>query len=130
MKNNNSIRKINEELAVTGEINLEKLHNIAKDGYQSILNLQLPNEEYWWPDEQKVSELLGLNYANIPINFEELNDQIASLVFETIQKLPKPIIVHCDNCIRASAIVLLYFSNKQGMDFKKSWEQNSQLFLI
>ncbi|MTJ10419.1 beta-lactamase hydrolase domain-containing protein [Anabaena sp. UHCC 0204] len=122
------VRKITQELAIVGQVTPEQLHDIANDGYKSILNLRFADEKDWWEDEQKQTEDLGLNYVNIPIKFEELNPQISLEIFAVINQLPKPILIHCDNAIRSAAIVLLYIANKQGIEFDQVWEQNPKLF--
>ncbi|MTJ53043.1 hypothetical protein FJR38_10490 [Anabaena sp. UHCC 0253] len=122
------VRKITQELAIVGQVTPEQLHDIANDGYKSILNLRFADEKDWWEDEQKQTEDLGLSYANIPIKFEELNPQISLEIFAVINQLPKPILIHCDNAIRSAAIVLLYIANKQGIEFDQVWEQNPKLF--
>jgi protein tyrosine phosphatase (PTP) superfamily phosphohydrolase (DUF442 family) len=56
----NLIRKINQELAISGQITLEHLHQLADDGYKSVLNLCFANESISWTNEQQKSEFLGL----------------------------------------------------------------------
>jgi protein tyrosine phosphatase (PTP) superfamily phosphohydrolase (DUF442 family) len=56
----NLIRKINQELAISGQITLEYLHQLADDGYKSVLNLCFANESISWTNEQQKSEFLGL----------------------------------------------------------------------
>jgi uncharacterized protein (TIGR01244 family) len=124
------VRKITEQLAISGQITPEQITDIARDGYKSVLNLRFPDEKDWWEDEQQQIEDLGLNYVNIPMKFEELNPQFALVVFTIMENLPKPILIHCDNGIRAVAIVLFYIANKQGIEFDQVWEKNSQFFLL
>ncbi|HLP91057.1 MAG TPA: sulfur transferase domain-containing protein [Nostocaceae cyanobacterium] len=123
------IRKINQELAITGQITAEQLQQIALEGYKSVLNLCLSTETYFWNYEQERTELLGLKYVNLPTKIEEVNHQNSLRIFKTISDLPKPTLIHCDNSMRAAAIVLLYIATKQGIAFDTAWQQTVKLGL-
>ncbi|HLO88223.1 MAG TPA: sulfur transferase domain-containing protein [Nostocaceae cyanobacterium] len=123
------IRKINRELAITGQITPEQLQEIALNGYKSVLNLCLPDEGNLWNNEQEKTEFLGLKYVNFPTTIEEINQQFTLKLFETINELPKPILIHCDNSLRAATVVLLYIANKQGIAFDTVWPRTIKLGL-
>jgi protein tyrosine phosphatase (PTP) superfamily phosphohydrolase (DUF442 family) len=103
----NIIRKINQQLAISGQIRPEQLNQQADDGYKSVLNLCFANESISWTNEQQKTELLGLYYVNQPTKIENLIHQTAKQVFQIIDELPKPLLIHCDNSKRSAAIVLL-----------------------
>lgn len=124
------IRKINDELAIAGQISAEQLTQIADDGYRSVLNLRSLEEKGFLDYEQEKLERLGLHYIHFPIKAEEINHQVAIRVFQTITELPKPLIIHCDNAIRSAAIVLLYIANKQGIEFEKAFQRTINLGLL
>ena len=119
----NIVRKINDELAIAGQITLDQLKEIADEGYKSVLNLRLPDETGLLVDEQEKTELLGLYYVNLPTKSEDINHQGTLQIYQTIIELPKPILIHCDNSIRSAAIVLLYIAIKQGITFEKALEK-------
>ncbi|MBD2690891.1 beta-lactamase hydrolase domain-containing protein [Anabaena catenula] len=126
----NIVRKINQELAISGQITQYQLNQIAEEGYKSVLNLCFADEKCWWEDEQKNTEFLGLCYVNVPTKLESLNHQAALRVFQIIRELPKPMLIHCDISIRSAAIVLLYIATKQGIDFEQAWQQTIKLCLL
>lgn len=126
----NIIRKINDELAIAGQITLDQLKQIADQGYKSVLNLRLPDETDLLANEQEKTELLGLYYVNFPTKPEDLNHQGTLQIYQTITELPKPILIHCDNSIRSAAIVLLYICIKQGITFEKALQKVIRLGLI
>jgi uncharacterized protein (TIGR01244 family) len=130
MMSTNIIRTINQELAISGQITPEQLQQLVDDGYKSVINLCFANEQEFWPDEQEESQVLGLCYVNLPIKVGNFTHQSAIGIFQIIQELPKPILIHCGNCKRAAAIVLLYISNKQGIAFEKAWQQAINLDLL
>ncbi|MFN6465478.1 MAG: beta-lactamase hydrolase domain-containing protein [Nostoc sp. DedVER02] len=126
----NIVRKINDDLAIAGQITLDQLQQIAHEGYKSVLNLRLPNEIGLLPSEQEKTEFLGLYYLNFPIKTQDINHQDTLQIYQTIAQLPKPTLIHCDNSIRSAAIVLLYIAIKQGITFEKALQKVINLGLI
>ncbi|UKP00308.1 beta-lactamase hydrolase domain-containing protein [Nostoc sp. UHCC 0870] len=124
------VRKINNELSVAGQITPEQFPQILADGYKSILNLRSPDEKGWLDDERDKLEFLELRYLNLPLKVEEINHQTTRHVLNTINELPKPALIHCDNSIRSAVIALLYIATKQGITFEKAIELTANLGLI
>lgn len=125
------IRKINDELAIAGQITPQELQQIAQEGFKSVLNLRSPDEDGFLIGEQEQAEALGLHYGNIPIKLEAFNDEIATRVFRVMnESLPKPILVHCSSAKRAAALVLMYIAMRQGATFKQAFNQAEQLGLF
>ncbi|MBE8999989.1 hypothetical protein IQ274_17550 [Nostoc sp. LEGE 12447] len=126
----NIVRKINDQLAIAGQITLDQLKQIADEGYKSVLNLRLPDETGLLAEEQEKTEFLGLYYVNFPTKTEDINHQSMLQIYQTIAELPKPTLIHCDNSIRSAAIVLLYIAIKQGITFEKALQKVITLGLI
>ncbi|MBE8971221.1 hypothetical protein IQ277_35020 [Nostocales cyanobacterium LEGE 12452] len=126
----NVIREINDELAIAGQIKLDQLQQIANGGYKSVLNLRLPDETGLLANEQEKTELLGLYYVNFPTKSEDINHQGMLRIYQVINKLPKPTLIHCDNSIRSAAIVFLYIALKQGISFEKALQKIINIGLI
>ena len=125
-----TVRKINDELAISGQVRLEQLPEIAQEGFKSVLNLRSPNEAGFLDNEQQQAEALGLFYINIPVEFEEINDESVTQLFNQINKLPKPVLVHCDSGIRAAAIVLMHIAVRQGATLKQAFKRAEKLGLF
>lgn len=125
-----NVRKINNELAIAGQITAEQIQQISEDGYKSVLNLRSPDEKGLLDHEQHKLEFLGLGYINLPIKFEEIHHQTTLEILQKINELPKPLLIHCDNSIRSSVIALLYIATKQGITFEKALELSSNLGLL
>ncbi|MBE9206624.1 hypothetical protein IQ244_08860 [Nostoc sp. LEGE 06077] len=125
-----TVRKINDELAIAGQITLDQLQQLADSGYKSILNLRSPEETSSLDNEQAKVELLGLQYINFPTNLCEINHQSALDIFQVINRSSKPTLIHCDDSIRSATIVLLYIATKQGIDFEKALQHTINLGLI
>ncbi|MEY3256806.1 MAG: hypothetical protein RLZZ29_1941 [Cyanobacteriota bacterium] len=126
----NIVRKINQDLAISGQIRPDQLQQLADDGYKSVLNLCFADEPSFWHNEQEKSQLLGLSYVNLPTKIENLTHPSANQIFQIIKEIPKPLLIHCDNSKRSAAIVLLYISTKQGIAFDQVWQKTINLDLL
>jgi uncharacterized protein (TIGR01244 family) len=125
-----TIRKINDELTIAGQVTLEQLQQVAQEGFKSVLNLRSPDEEGFLSNEQQQAEALGLYYLNIPVKVEAINDEIAAQVLSQTNELPKPALVHCDSAVRAAAIVLMHLATRQGATLRQAFKQAEQLGLF
>ena len=126
-----TIRKINDELAIAGQIGPEQLKQIAQEGFKSVLNLQTPEEKGFLINEQQQAEDLGLKYVHMPIALEAINhNEITAQVLQQIAELAKPVLVHCSSDVRAAAIVLIYISTRQGVPLEKAFQQAEKLGLF
>ncbi|MEH1778913.1 MAG: sulfur transferase domain-containing protein [Nostoc sp.] len=78
----NIIRKINDELAIAGQITLDQLQQIGDEGYRSVVNLRLSDETGFLVNEQEKTELLGLYYVNFPTRPEDITALPAAMIGE------------------------------------------------
>ncbi|MDX2096651.1 MAG: sulfur transferase domain-containing protein [Leptolyngbyaceae cyanobacterium bins.59] len=125
-----TIRKINEELSIAGQIDDEQLLWLSQEGYRSLLNLRSSQEEGFWVDEQSKAECLGFRYLNLPIHPDVIDDVTALRVLQQINTLPKPMLVHCDSAVRAAAIALMHITTRQGTPLDRAFKQVRQLGLF
>jgi uncharacterized protein (TIGR01244 family) len=125
-----SIRKINNELTIAGQLTSEQLQKIAQEGFKSVLNLRSPDEDGFLDSEQQQAEALGLYYINIPVKVEAINHEIAAQVLKQIDELSKPALVHCNSAMRAAAMVLMHIATRQGVSLKQAFNQAEQLGLF
>ena len=124
------IRKINEELSIAGQISTAQLPQLVQEGFRSLLNLRSPIEVTFLVDEQEKAESLGLNYVNLPLGVKEMSDASIAHTLQQMNKLPKPLLVHCDNAVCAAAIALIYIAVRQGSPVEKALQQVQQLGLL
>lgn len=125
-----TVRKINEELAISGQPTPDRLLQLVAEGYRSVVNLQAPNEVGFWNDEQQKIEQLGLRYANLPIQVDSLNPERILWLIQQISELPKPLLVHCDSGIRSSIIAVMQIAIKQGIKAEDAFQKVTQLGLL
>lgn len=124
------VRKINDELAIAGQITLEDLQSLVEEGFRSVVNLRSSSEEGFLDTEQSKTELLGLSYVNIPTKLHETDLDIILTVIRQIAEMPKPMLLHCDNGIRSAKIALIHVAIKQGMDLDQVFQRVMQLGLL
>ncbi|MBW4621711.1 MAG: hypothetical protein KME17_20395 [Cyanosarcina radialis HA8281-LM2] len=125
-----TIRKINDDLAISGQITSEELRQLVAAGYKSVLNLRSPDEDGFQSSDRLDPQLLDLQYVNLPVKATEINPQIALEVFQIISELPKPTLVHCDNGMRSSTIIFMYIATKQGISLDLVFRQAINLGLL
>lgn len=83
-----TIRKINNELTIAGQIDSAELKRLADEGYKSVLNLRSPDEMGFQSSEQLYAQLLGLHYTNLPIKLTEINSANTVQVFQKLLNYP------------------------------------------
>lgn len=111
---NNAV-EVTKELTIIGQVRSPQLQQAVQEGFRSVMNLRSPDELGFWKDEQQFVESLGLHYVNIPLKLEALDEAIVTKVLQTLEKLPKPVLVHCAAGMRSMAISLLSLAIQQGL---------------
>lgn len=107
--------EISQELTVIGQVQLEQLRQAVEEGFQSVLNLRSPDELGFVKNERQLAESLGLHYVNIPLKLEALHETVITEILQTLEQLPKPVVVHCAAGMRSMAISLLSIAIQQGL---------------
>jgi uncharacterized protein (TIGR01244 family) len=126
----NRIRKINDDLAIAGQVTSEQLQQIAQEGFKSVLNLRSPDEAGFLINEQQRVEALGLYYINIPVQVEVINPELTAEILKKIDELAKPVLIHCNNAMRAAALALMHVATHQGVSLSQAFRQAEQLGLF
>ena len=101
-------KKISKELSATGQVTPEELHQAAKQGFKSVLNLRSPQEAGGLPDEQQHAEAAGLEYANVPLSPAIAEEAAVTQALGHLENLAKPVLIHCGAGLRAGAIGLIF----------------------
>jgi uncharacterized protein (TIGR01244 family) len=122
-----NVKKINDQLTVSGQITLEELEQAAKEGFKSVMNLRSPSEEGFLNDEQQQAESLGLHYVNIPVKVSDLSEELTTEILKQIDALPKPALIHCGVAMRAGAMALMNVATRQGMTPEQAFEKAGQI---
>ncbi|MDX2239450.1 MAG: sulfur transferase domain-containing protein [Leptolyngbyaceae cyanobacterium bins.302] len=126
----NMVKKITDELAIADQPTLAQLQQLAEEGYRSVVNLRSSTEVGFLNDEQQHIEDLGLCYAHSPIQIKSLSlDDVLSTI-QHFTGFPKPILIHCDNGIRSSIVVLIQIAVEQGIKAEDAFQKVITLGLL
>ncbi|MGM3307141.1 beta-lactamase hydrolase domain-containing protein [Anabaena sp. WFMT] len=121
------VKKVNDDLSIAGQISAEKLQELATVGFKSVLNLRSPDETGFFHNEQQQAEAVGLEYANIPLNPKEPNQQLTAEAIIEIDHLPKPILIHCAGGARAGGIALIADAIEAGLTYEQIVHKATEL---
>ncbi|MBV6623004.1 MAG: protein tyrosine phosphatase family protein [Rivularia sp. (in: Bacteria)] len=122
-----NIKKINNDIAVSGQVTTQQLQQAAFAGFKSVLNLRAPDENSLMKDEQKQVENAGLNYTNIPVKVEKIDDELIDQILEKIDQLPKPLLIHCASGMRAGAMALMNIAIHEEMTTQEAFQTAQKL---
>jgi uncharacterized protein (TIGR01244 family) len=115
-------QRIDEDCAIAGQLTPEQIQQLPQAGFQSVLNLRSPHEPGVLGTEQQNIEALGLTYFNIPMLLDKLNATLAEGILQTLQFLPKPVLIYCASSRRASAIALLELARRRDLTPEEALE--------
>ena len=118
-----NVKKINDELTIAGQVTPEQLQQAAQEGYKSVLNLRSPHEKGFLPEEPQLAASAGLEYINIPLKVDEINDELTTEILQQIDELPKPALIHCGSAMRAGAMAFMNLATRQGMTPEQAFEK-------
>lgn len=123
---------VSENLATAGQPSEEQLQDIAGEGYQTVINLGLPDPRYCLEDEAGLVQSLGMDYVHIPVDFQAPTLADLEQFFQAMDMLKdKKVFVHCAANYRVSSFVSLYGQARLGWDsaraeshIQKLWQPN------
>jgi uncharacterized protein (TIGR01244 family) len=103
-----------EDIATAGQPEEEHLKRLAEAGYKTVVDLRIPEEDRGL-DEPESARQAGMEYVNIPVGHEEVNDE----TFERFRELMadperRPVLVHCSSANRVGALLIPYLVLDEG----------------
>lgn len=112
------IIKLDNDYAIGGQPNLKQLHELANEGYRSIINVRQEGEtaQPLSPEEEGIEVLeRGMEYAHLPFSYKELTHDKIKHYCKKMAELPKPMLVHCQAGRRAGIMMAIYHAHKHGL---------------
>ncbi|AFZ19822.1 protein tyrosine phosphatase family protein [Allocoleopsis franciscana] len=124
--------KLSDSVATGGQPTEAQLSLIKEAGYQVVVNLARSDSPRAIPNEQAIVESLGMQYASIPVDWENPTLEDVACFFSVMEaSATQPVFVHCAANMRVSAFMYLYRLIHQGMsdeqaksDLEKIWSPN------
>ncbi len=103
-----------EGIATAGQPEEEHLKRLAEAGYKTVVDLRTPEEDRGL-DEPGAARQAGMEYVNIPVGHETVEDE----TFERFRGLMadperRPVLVHCSSANRVGALLIPYLILDEG----------------
>lgn len=107
--------KLSETLATSGQPSEAQIGEIARAGYQLVINLALADAEYSLPDERTTVESHGMAYIHLPVIWTQPTAENLEAFCDVMDaNQGKKVFVHCAANMRVSAFVALYRIRRLG----------------
>ena len=118
-----------EGVATAGQPDEVHLRGLAEAGYKTIIDLRATGEDRGLDEEEVVREA-GMEYVNIPVGHETIDDE----TFEQFRRLMtdpdrRPALVHCSSANRVGALLIPYLVLDEGKDREKAVEAGKEVGL-
>ena len=112
-----------EYVATAGQPEEEHLKRLAEAGYKTVVDLRTP-EEPPRPDQWgMVVRRVGMEYVNIPVGHEDIDDKTFDRFRELIRSGGRrPMLVHCSSGNRVGALLIPYLILDEGKTPEKARE--------
>lgn len=115
--------QLEERIGTGGQPKQDQLKAVAQAGYQCVINLAMPDQDYSLADEKNSVESLGLEYVPIPVVWQ--NPLLANFdVFcqAMNERRDQKLFVHCAANMRVSAFMALYRIIELGWEPEKAYQ--------
>ena len=126
--------RISDRLATSGQMTYEQIEDVARAGFQVVVNLAPAREEQNGREGYLMAER-GITYVNIPVDWQQPSLRDLDMFFAVMDaNRDRKVYVHCFANMRASAFTYLYRTmvlghNEQGArrDMEVIWDPASQM---
>jgi uncharacterized protein (TIGR01244 family) len=120
-------KKVSDNLSVAGQVTPKELQQLAAEGFKSVLNLRASDEAGFLNDEQQQAKDLGLEYANVPLQPKQSDQELTQQAIEIVNDLPKPILIHCAGGARAGGIALIATAIQESLSYEEITQRATEL---
>jgi protein tyrosine phosphatase (PTP) superfamily phosphohydrolase (DUF442 family) len=104
-----NIVAISPTLVTSGQPNAESLAKLGSQGFRAVIYLAPPTVHDAVPREAEILREQGIEFINIPIQFNNPTDADFTAFMEAMAKLRgEKVLVHCQVNMRASTFAFLY----------------------
>ena len=122
-------QKLSESIASAGQPTQAQLSDIARAGFEVIINLGLENANYSLKNEALLVESLGLTYEHMPVTWEHPTKEDLRRFFDIMEKNEgKRIFIHCAANKRVSVFMALYRILQEGWSQKGALDAMSKVW--
>ena len=123
---------LSEHLVTAGQPSEQQVEDLARAGFEVVVNLGLLDPRYCLADEAGLAHSLGMTYHHIPVDFNAPRFEDLNQFFDVMDgSRGKKVFVHCAANYRVSSFVALYGQARLGWSvdqanshIKRVWEPN------
>ena len=120
-------RKIMDDISIGGQPDAADLPRLAQRGYRTVVNLRGAHEEGVLEDEKRLAEEAGLNYAEIPVTPETLDDLAVQRFQGAVTGTDgPPAYVHCRGGGRAGLLTLMHLALAHSWSLQQAYEEGER----
>jgi uncharacterized protein (TIGR01244 family) len=111
-----------EYVATAGQPEEEHLRQLAKAGYKTVIDLRTSEEDPGF-DEPDVARWAGMEYTNIPVGHETIEEETFEQ-FRGLMRDPerRPVLVHCASANRVGVLLVPYLVLDEGKSTEEAEE--------
>jgi len=121
-------RKITDGITIAGQPNEGDITKLAERGYRTVVNLRKESEPGVLPEEKRLVEEAGMNYASIPVASDTLDDLTVERFIQAVESDDsQPAVVHCGGGGRAGIMTLLQLAMSNGWSLEKALADGAKL---
>lgn len=111
------------QLSSSGMPTAEQMKSVAEAGVDLVINLAPHEAPNAIPDEPELVKSLGMDYINIPVNWNTPTQDGLNLFMDAMHRnRDKSILVHCEANFRASAFITMYRILRLSWDPEDAFE--------
>lgn len=123
-----NFRKLNNEIAISGQPSAADLDELASQGFRTIVNLRTEDEPGILEDEEREVENRALNYSSIPVSPQTLDDLSVARFSQALESVDgTPALIHCKSGGRAGLMALLHLAVKSGWSVQQTLEVGHEM---
>jgi protein tyrosine phosphatase (PTP) superfamily phosphohydrolase (DUF442 family) len=112
---------VSGRLATGGQPSERQIEELARAGYETIVNLGLLDPRYCLADEAGLTRSLGMEYRHIPVDFGAPQHDDLQKFFDLMDTLAgQRVFVHCAANYRVSSFVALYGQARLGWPVERA----------
>jgi uncharacterized protein (TIGR01244 family) len=123
-------KQIAQEIFIGAQPQKEDIAALAAEGVQTVVNLRVENEsdDQLSPvDEAQLVREAGMEYLHIPVIGSQIREGQVDEFRNAVEKLPKPIFVHCAKGKRAALFTVMDQSVREQTEGKNALSRISDL---
>jgi protein tyrosine phosphatase (PTP) superfamily phosphohydrolase (DUF442 family) len=110
-----NFRELSNLLATAGQPSRKQFSAIQTAGFETVINLAMPNSLDAVPGEADLVRSLGMEHISIPVVWEQPTLENLDDFFARMDQRPgKKLFVHCARNMRVSSFIFLYRVLKLG----------------